>query len=73
MVRFFFFSETIFLEIKFFQLTKKKVYISLFCSEVLLYFGVGNATHSSILAWVIPGTEEPGRLQSMGLQRVGHD
>ena len=31
------------------------------------------ATHSSILAWKIPGTEEPGRLQSMGLQRVGHD
>ena len=31
------------------------------------------ATHSSILAWKFPGTEEPGRLQSMGLQRVGHD
>ena len=31
------------------------------------------ATHSSILAWKIPWTEEPGRLQSMGLQRVGHD
>ena len=30
-------------------------------------------THSSILAWEIPQTEEPGRLQSMGLQRVGHD
>ena len=30
-------------------------------------------THSSILAWKIPCTEEPGRLQSMGLQRVGHD
>ena len=30
------------------------------------------AIHSSILAWEIPGTEEPGRLQSMGLQRVGH-
>ena len=30
------------------------------------------ATHSSILAWNIPGTEEPGRLQSMGSQRVGH-
>ena len=30
------------------------------------------ATHSSILAWKIPWTEEPGRLQSMGLQRVGH-
>ena len=31
------------------------------------------ATHSSILAWKIPRTEEPGRLQSMGSQRVGHD
>ena len=31
------------------------------------------ATHSSILAWRIPWTEEPGGLQSMGLQRVGHD
>ena len=30
------------------------------------------ATHSSTLAWEIPWTEEPGRLQSMGLQRVGH-
>ena len=33
----------------------------------------GMATHSSILVWRIPWTEEPGRLQSMGLQRVGHD
>ena len=31
------------------------------------------ATHSSILAWVIPWTEEPGGLQSMGSQRVRHD
>ena len=30
-------------------------------------------THSSILAWKIPWTEEPGRLQTMGSQRVGHD
>ena len=30
-------------------------------------------THSSILAWKIPWTEEPAGLQSMGLQRVGHD
>ena len=30
-------------------------------------------THSSILTWEIPWTEEPGGLQSMGLQRVGHD
>ena len=31
------------------------------------------ATHSGILAWEIPWTEEPGGLQSMGSQRVGHD
>ena len=31
------------------------------------------ATHSSILAWETPWTEEPGRLQSMGSQRVGHN
>ena len=31
------------------------------------------ATHSSILAWEVPWTEEPGRLQSMGLQRAGCD
>ena len=31
------------------------------------------ATHSSIIIWRIPWTEEPGRLESMGLQRVGHD
>ena len=31
------------------------------------------ATHSSTLAWRIPWTEEPGGLQSMGLQRVGHN
>ena len=33
----------------------------------------GMATHFSILAWKIPWTEEPSGLQSMGLQRVGHD
>ena len=33
----------------------------------------GMVNHSSILAWRIPWTEEPGRLQSIGLQRVGHD
>ena len=31
------------------------------------------ATHSNVLAWRIPWTEKPGRLQSMGLQRVGHN
>ena len=33
----------------------------------------GMATHSSILAWRIPWTEDPGGLQSMGLQKVRHD
>ena len=33
----------------------------------------GMATHSSILAWMIPWTEEPGGLQSLGSQRVGHN
>ena len=33
----------------------------------------GMATHSSILAWRIPWTEEPGKLQFIGSQRVGHD
>ena len=35
--------------------------------------GEGNATHASILAWEIPWTEKPGRLQSIGSQRVGLD
>ena len=35
--------------------------------------GIGMGTHSSILAWEVPWIEEPGRLQSIGLQRVGHD
>ena len=33
----------------------------------------GMATHSSILAWRIPWTEQPDRLQSIGSQKVGHD
>ena len=33
----------------------------------------GMATHSSIFAWEVPWTEESGRIQSIGLQRVGHD
>ena len=41
---------------------------------VLGDFGEGNGNpHSSVLAWRIPGTEEPGGLPSMGLHRVGHD
>ena len=41
------------------------------CGEDPLEKGI--ATHSSILAWEIPRTEEPGGLQSMGSGRVGHD
>ena len=33
----------------------------------------GMATHSAVLAWRIPWTEEPGGLQSLGMQRDGHD
>ena len=35
--------------------------------------GEGNATHSSVLAWRIPGMAEPGGLPSMGSHRVGHN
>ena len=35
--------------------------------------GEGMATHSSVIAWRIPGTAEPGGLLSMGSHRVGHD
>jgi len=38
-----------------------------------LFLEKETATHSSILAWRIPGTAEPGGLQSMGSHRVGHD
>ena len=37
------------------------------------YLEKGGPTHSSILAWEIPWTGEPGGLQSMGLRRAGHD
>ena len=38
-----------------------------------LYVEKEMATHSSVLAWIIPGTGEPGGLPSMGSPRVGHD
>ena len=41
--------------------------------NIFLEIGEGLATHSSTLAWKIPWMEEPGRLQSMGSLRVGHD
>ena len=41
--------------------------------DTVLTLENGMATHPSILAWEIPWEEEPGGLQSMGSQRVGHD
>ena len=45
--------------------------------KIVIIFVITNekemATHSSILAWRIPGTREPGGLSSMGSHRVGHD
>ena len=43
------------------------------CVYVYIYMEKAMATHSSTLAWRIPGTEEPSGLLSMGLHRVGHD
>ena len=48
---------------------KLEFFLGLFC----FYLEKEMATHSSTLAWKIPWTEEPGRLQSMGSRRVGHD
>ena len=45
----------------------------LFLRTPTIYSGEGNGTPLSTLAWKIPWTEEHGRLQSMGLQRAGHD
>ena len=50
---------------------KQKTQIQSLSQEDPLEKGLG--THSNILAWRIPWTEEPSRLQSMGSQRVGHD
>jgi len=47
-------------------------YIDFYKYLLLLYMEKQMATHSSILSWKIPWTEEPGGLQSMGLQRVTH-
>ena len=53
----------------FFFLTSFRV--SLYLDDFKKYEAM--APHSSTLAWKIPWTEEPGRLQSMGSRRVGHD
>ena len=42
-------------------------------TSTILHLQKEMATHSGILAWRIPWTEEPGRLQSMASQRVGHN
>ena len=47
--------------------TTERLHFSLSC------IGGGMATHSSVLAWRIPGTGEPGGLPSVGSHRVGHD
>jgi len=44
-----------------------------YCTIALICAEKAMASHSSSLAWKIPWTEEPGRLQSMGSLRVGHD
>ena len=51
--------------------TMQKTWVQSLSQEDLLEKEM--AIHSCILAWKIPGPEEPGRLQSMGSQRVGHD
>ena len=50
--------------------TKQKTWVQSLGREDLLEKAM--APHSSVLTWKIPWTEEPGRLQSMGSQRVGH-
>ena len=56
-----------------YHLTQCLAHIRRLISPLTLCSEKAMAPHSSTLAWKIPWTEEPGRLQSMGLQRVGHD
>ena len=49
------------------------IYLLYFYTHIFIYYMHAMATHSSTLAWKIPWTEEPGRLQSMGSLRVGHN
>ena len=62
-------------EIKGIHIRKKEVKLSLFADNMILYIETEKAMapYSSTLAWQVPWMEEPGRLQSMGSQRVGHD
>ena len=55
------------------QHTRKYIKLLTFVKYYAKCLGEGDGTHSSTLAWKIPWTEEPGRLQSMGSRRVGHD
>ena len=48
-------------------------HIQCMCMCIYTYVEEGMATHSNTLAWRIPWTEEPGRLQPIGSQRVGHE
>ena len=57
--------------VKNFHLPRQEMQVRSLCWEDPLEEGM--ATYSSILAWRIPWTEEPGGLQSMGSQRVRHD
>ena len=52
-------------------LTKQETQVQSLAQKDLLEKGM--ATHSNILVWRAPWTEDPGGLQSMGSQRVGHD
>ena len=52
---------------------KRNVTRNRICQTLVLYLEKAMAPHSSTLAWKIPWTEEPGRLQSMGSPRVRHD
>ena len=53
--------------------TRQSVTLWSHCMKLCLTMEKAMAAHSSTLAWRIPWTEEPGRLQSMGLLRVGHN
>ena len=58
----------------YFPLTFNVLDVGIDSQQIFAYYLLYEmATHSSILAWKISWTEEPGELQSMGSQRVGHD
>ena len=53
--------------------TKRIKYLGIYLPKETISLEKEIATHSSVLAWRIPGTAEPGGLPSMGSHRVGHD